>query len=94
MTIPGGGAYAVGDRVRVRTVDPGHHTRVPRYVRGQSGVIVGEHGRWPLPDDRARGIEPPRVETVYIVRFGAADLWGEGDHTVAVDLWESYLEPT
>jgi nitrile hydratase len=46
----------------------------------------------PLPDDRARGIVPPRVETVYAVRFPAAALWGTGTHTVTVDLWESYLE--
>jgi len=25
-------------------------------------------------------------------RFAAADLFGSGDHTVTVDLWESYLE--
>lgn len=85
--------YAVGMRVRVRTVDPDHHTRVPRYVRGHVGQIVDDHGEWPLADDRARGIDPPRVETVYAVRFAARDLWGTGTHTVAVDLWESYLEP-
>ncbi|MFC5748349.1 SH3-like domain-containing protein [Actinomadura rugatobispora] len=86
-------AFAVGDRVRVRPGDPVHHTRAPRYVRGQAGEIVLSHGAWPLPDDGARGIDPPRVETVYVVRFDARDLWGgEGGHTVAVDLWESYLE--
>ncbi|WP_395104679.1 SH3-like domain-containing protein [Actinomadura sp. SCN-SB] len=86
-------AYEVGDRVRVRTVDPDHHTRAPRYVRGQQGEIVLSHGAFALPDDTARGIDPPRVETVYVVRFAARDLWGSGTHTVAVDLWESYLEP-
>lgn len=86
-------AYGIGQRVRVRPSDPEHHTRAPRYVRGQTGEIVLSHGAWPLPDDRARGIDPPRVETVYVVRFAARDLWDSGDHTVAVDLWESYLEP-
>jgi nitrile hydratase beta subunit-like protein len=85
--------YAVGARVRVRPIDPEHHTRMPRYVRGQVGEIVDTHGAWPLADDSARGIDPPRVETVYAVRFAARDLWGSGGHTVAVDLWESYLEP-
>ncbi|GAA3952588.1 hypothetical protein GCM10023085_38870 [Actinomadura viridis] len=89
----GPAAFAVGDRVRVRAGDPDHHTRVPRYVRGQEGEIVLMYDAWPLPDDRARGIDPPRVETVYVVRFAARDLWGTGRHTVAVDLWESYLEP-
>ena len=33
-------SYAAGSRVRVRTGDPDHHTRVPRYVRGHTGVVV------------------------------------------------------
>jgi Nitrile hydratase beta subunit len=43
-------AYPAGSRVRVRTGDPDHHTRVPRYVRGHAGVIVAALDRWPLPD--------------------------------------------
>jgi nitrile hydratase beta subunit-like protein len=84
--------YAPGTRVRARPCDPAHHTRVPVYVRGHVGEIVEREGEWPLPDDRARGVDPPRVETVYAVRFPARDLWGAGSHTVTVDLWESYLE--
>ena len=84
--------YEAGTRVRVKTGDPDHHTRVPRYVRGHTGEIVTALGEWTLPDDSARGIEPPRVEACYAVRFRAADLWGRGDHTVTVDLWESYLD--
>jgi len=84
--------FAPGIRVRARVLDPDHHTRLPGYVRGQRGEIVEAEGVCPLPDDRARGIVPPRVETVYAVRFPAAALWGTGTHTVTVDLWESYLE--
>jgi nitrile hydratase subunit beta len=83
--------YPTGIKVRVRAGDPDHHTRVPRYVRGHTGEVVAALGRWPLPDDGARGL-PPREETCYAVRFSAADLWGSGDHTVTVDLWESYLD--
>jgi nitrile hydratase subunit beta len=85
-------SYSPGARVRVRTCDPDHHTRVPRYLRGHTGEIVAALGCWTLPDDSARGIEPPRLETCYAVRFRAADLWGSGEHTVTADLWESYLE--
>jgi nitrile hydratase subunit beta len=85
-------SYQAGARVRVRAGDPDHHTRVPRYVRGHTGEVVAVLGRWPLPDDRARGIAAARVEPCYAVRFSAADLWGSGDHTVTVDLWESYLD--
>jgi nitrile hydratase len=81
----------------VRAGDPDHHTRVPRYVRGHTGEVVAALGRWPVPDDSvpntsARGSTPPPEETCYAVRFAAADLWGSGDHTVTVDLWERYLD--
>jgi len=85
--------FAVGSRVRAAAVDPPHHTRVPRYVRGQVGVVVGLQGAWPLADDRAQGFAAPRVEPVYTVRFSADDLWGGvTGHWVQVELWESYLE--
>jgi len=84
--------FAPGDRVRVCSTDPDHHTRAPRYVRGHQGVVVESHGAWPLADDRARGLSDPRVEPVYMVRFAAQDLWGAGAHWVTVDLWQSYLD--
>jgi nitrile hydratase subunit beta len=84
--------FSPGDRVRTTRADPAHHTRLPRYARGAIGTIVEPQGRYPLPDDRARGLaaEP---EPVYTVRFRARELFGEGDHAVTVDLWESYLRP-
>jgi nitrile hydratase beta subunit-like protein len=85
-------SFEAGARVRVKARDPDHHTRVPRYVRGHAGVVVTAIDRWPVPDDSAQGIDPPREETCYAVRFSAADLWGSGDHAVTVDLWESYLD--
>lgn len=89
--------FPPGTRVRTGAADPGHHTRLPRYLRGHVGEVVTAQGTWPLPDDVARGVAGPRVETVYTVRFTAADLWGTdpretGGHTVTADLWESYLE--
>lgn len=82
-----------GERVLVRHDDPPAHTRAPRYVRGQEGTIVGIHGRHPLPDDVVAHVPAPRVEAVYAVRFSARSLWGEGDHSVTVNLWDSYLAP-
>ena len=85
--------FVVGDRVRTTAVDPPHHTRAPRYVRGQVGEVVEVQGRWPLADERAQGFATPRVEPVYTVRFSADDLWGaRTGHWVQVELWESYLE--
>jgi nitrile hydratase len=31
------------------------------------------------------------ARAVYHVRFAATDLFGAGDHTVTVELWEDYL---
>jgi nitrile hydratase len=83
--------FAAGDRVRTTRADPPHHTRLPRYARGALGTVVEPQGRHPLADDRARGL-PAEAETVYTVRFAARELFGEGDHAVTVDVWESHLE--
>ena len=85
--------FRVGDRVRARAGDPPHHTRLPRYARGQVGEVVEIQGTWPRADDRARGLAEPAVEPVYTVRFPAVALWGApGGHWVQLELWESYLE--
>ena len=82
--------FSPGDQVRTSLTDPPHHTRLPRYARGAVGTVVEHQGRHPLPDRRARQLP---AEPVYTVRFAAAELFGEGDHTVTIDLWESYLRP-
>ncbi len=84
--------FSAGDRVRTTRADPPHHTRLPRYARGATGTVVERQGRHPLPDRRARCL-PAEPEPVYAVAFAARELFGEGDHTVTVDLWESYLRP-
>ena len=84
--------FGVGDRVRASRVDPPHHTRLPRYARGALGTVTGLLGSYPLPDRRARRL-PAEPEPVYAVRFAARELFGEGDHTVTVSLWQSYLSP-
>jgi nitrile hydratase beta subunit-like protein len=84
--------FAAGDRVRTRATDPAGHTRLPRYARGAVGVVVERAGRHPLADDRAHGLAP-EPQAVYHVRFPAAELFGTGDHTVTVELWEDYLTP-
>jgi nitrile hydratase subunit beta len=82
--------FGPGDRVRTSRIDPPHHTRLPRYARGATGTVVELQGCYPLPDRRARQL-PAEPEPVYAIRFAARDLFGEGDHTVTVDLWQSYL---
>ncbi|HEV7872168.1 MAG TPA: SH3-like domain-containing protein [Modestobacter sp.] len=85
--------FAPGDRVRTRATDPAGHTRLPRYARGAVGVLVEQAGRHPLADDRARGAAGD-AQPVWHVRFAAADLFGAGDHTVTVELWQDHLTLT
>ncbi len=81
--------YRSGDRVRTSTVDPDHHTRLPSYARGCVGTVVESEGVHPLADLRSRGVERP--QPVYAVRFTAQELFGQGDHSVTLSLWEDYL---
>ena len=87
-------AFAVGDRVRTRNINPSGHTRLPRYARGHLGEIVASHGAHVYPDSHAHGHgEDPRP--VYTVRFTARELWGDAanpNDSVSLDLWEPYLE--
>ncbi len=84
--------FKAGDRVRTRQMNPVHHTRLPRYLRGQVGEIVACHGAHVLPDSNSRGLgEDPRF--LYTVRFKASDVWGHAARDVIhADLWEPYLE--
>jgi nitrile hydratase subunit beta len=84
--------FTPGTKVRVRPGDPDHHTRLPRYVHGCVGEVVEAEGTHRLPDDSARRLPAPRTGIVYAVRFDARDLWGSGDHTVVLNLWDAYLE--
>ena len=93
-TPPAPAMFAVGDRVRARIMHPAGHTRLPRYVRGRCGRIERLHGAQVFPDANAhgRGEDP---HWLYSVVFSARDLWGDEAaprDTVALDLWEPYLE--
>jgi nitrile hydratase beta subunit len=88
--------FQAGERVRTRNMHPAGHTRLPRYVRGHTGVITHVHGAHVFPDANAAG-QGESPQWLYTVRFAATELWGEAaDPTgsVSVDAWESYLEPT
>ena len=87
--------FAVGDRVRMKTINPPTHTRLPHYVRGHVGVIELLHGTHVFPDSNAigKGEDP---QWLYTVKFDGGELWGkDGDAnvTISVDAWDSYLEP-
>ena len=85
--------YKIGDTITTNNNHPEHHTRLPRYLRGQPGEIVMVHGAHVFPDHAAhnKGEDP---QWLYSVRFKATDLWGSdknpNDH-VHADLWEPYF---
>lgn len=89
-------AYAVGDRVTVRSDAPlGGHTRMPAYVRGRSGVVSALRPAQVLPDSAAHFAgEAP--EHVYSVEFDSHELWGpDGEQfSLTIDMYESYVEAT
>lgn len=87
-------AFAPGDRVRARRLNPSGHTRLPRYLRGCDGDIVACRGLHVFPDSNGHGKgEDPRH--LYTVRFAARDVWGAAANPrdeILADLWEPYLE--
>jgi nitrile hydratase len=86
--------FTVGERVRARNINPTSHTRLPRYARGKTGVIVRDHGVYLFPDTNAH-FQGEKRQHVYSVRFGARELWGENAsplHFVHIDMWDDYLE--
>jgi nitrile hydratase len=86
--------FKVRQRVRARYINPAGHTRLPRYVRGKTGVIVRDHGVYVFPDSNAH-FQGEQRQHVYSVRFAATELWGAAASprdSVHLDLWDSYLE--
>lgn len=86
--------FKTGDAVTTLEMNPRGHTRLPRYCRGKTGVVVAWHGAHVFPDSNAagRGESPCHL---YGVRFEARELWGPDTTaaSVSVDCWEPYLEP-
>ena len=82
--------FAIGDRVRIRSDRPNHHTRLPAYARGRLATIERSHGVHVFADAHALGLgEQP--QWLYCVVLDTA---GEGAGVgVSFDAWEPYLDP-
>ena len=84
-----------GERIQVRNINPAHHTRLPRYVRGRHGTVERDHGVFVFPDTSAHG-QGHKPQHVYSVRFTGRELWGpqasERD-VLYIDLWDDYMDP-
>ncbi|HEY2561400.1 MAG TPA: nitrile hydratase subunit beta [Caldimonas sp.] len=86
--------FRVGDRVVVRNDHVPGHVRMPAYIRGKRGVVVGESPPYPFPDAAAHGVAAA-AEPTYDVRFAAAELWPNASDAafVHVGVFQSYLAP-
>jgi len=87
--------FSKGQRVRTRSGEIPHHTRLPGYVKGKVGVIEKVLGVQVFADAHAQGLgEQP--EWLYTVVFDEDELWGDRDEPqgikLSVDAWEPYLE--
>ena len=85
--------YLPGDLVRVRDDHVSGHVRMPGYIRGKRGVVVGVSPAYPFPDAHAHGVAA-QTEPSYDVRFDAAELWPDTADAakIHVGVFESYLE--
>ena len=84
---------AVGNRVRVRDDHVPGHVRIPAYIRGKRGVVVGLSPAYPFPDAHAHGVEAEDERTCD-VRFVSTELWPDAAEPamVHVGVFESYLD--
>ena len=85
--------FLPGDHVRVRLDHVAGHMRLPGYIRGKTGVVVGESPAYPFPDAHAHAVAA-EDEPTYDVRFKAEELWPSSAEPalVHVGVFQSYLE--
>jgi nitrile hydratase subunit beta len=87
-------AFAVGDRVRAKNINPATHTRLPRYARGHTGTIERINGCHVFPDSSSQG-KGDNPQWLYTVVFSGRDLWGadtDPSLKVSIEAFEPYLE--
>ena len=79
--------FVINQRVRVKIENPGPNRRVPDYVRGKLGVIVGVHGTVPnYSHDHSENWGP-----LYSVLFGVQAPDSHSKEKIIVDIHESWL---
>ena len=85
--------FEFGETVRVKDEYVSGHVRMPAYIRGKTGVVVGISPAYPFPDAVGHGMQAP-MEPTYDVRFRSRDLWPDScdDALNHVGVFQSYLE--
>lgn len=86
--------FAVGDKIRVKSITPTEHTRLPSNLQGKVGTVdVAYPAPYTYFFPTTDGLGKPMP--VYNVKFEATELWGESAEPNNVyynDLFETYLE--
>lgn len=85
--------FAIGARVRVKNQFVPGHVRMPGYIRGKEGVVVGKTPAYPFPDAHGHAMHCAD-EPTYDVRFDSQDLWPDSAEKafVHVGVFQSYLD--
>ena len=78
--------------MRVKNEFVAGHTRMPAYIRGKQGVVVGISPAYPYPDAAGHG-DLRFFEPTYDVCFDSQELWPNGSEAadVHVGVFQSYL---
>ena len=86
--------FAVGDKIRIKSIPPTEHTRLPGNLQGKIGIIdVAYPAPYTYFFTTTDGLGKPMP--VYNVKFEARELWGETAEPNSFyynDLFETYLE--
>ena len=87
--------FKPGDLVTVSRKFPIGHYRVPIYIRGKSGVVSKNLGRYINPEEEAFGKNAGNKLWYYAVRFMQNDLWpdykGKVDDILEIEIFENWL---
>lgn len=86
-------AFAVGDAVATKDMQPAGPTKLPRYLRRRRGTVTAVRPAHVLPDTHAV-FEGENAQHVYTVSFTSSELWGPDAEpfTMHADLFETYVE--
>jgi len=85
----------MAEHVRIKAIYPPGHVRAPYYLRGKTGVIERDLGRFGNPERlayRHKGDPKP----LYRVRFTMAEVWGDNAEnpadTIDAEVYGHWLE--
>lgn len=82
--------FSVGEKVKIKTDNPGDIKRVPPYIKGKVGIVQKARGRISNPRDH-RDERP----ALYLVQFSSEELFPQTtkNDKVFVDVFEDRMTP-